>query len=122
MNRLLKGSVFTAMVVVALSGGARAADSDDDLKVLVAECGGPNVKADDIDSCLERARVLGEDNPSPQLQSLTAKLERIAERGDDDNDLSKAYMVTPAPEQSAGGGIPATAPSAAAAAPHGNMH
>ncbi len=106
------GGAFTA---VALSGSAYAADEDDGLKSLIADCGGTGVKSDDIDSCLERARVLGEDSPSPQLQSLTARLERIAERGDSDNDLSKTYDVSPVPEQTAGGGT--TIP-----APHGKMH
>ena len=116
MIRIVKGAIFAAFAAVALSGGAYAADDDDGLKTLVADCGGPDVKSADIDSCLERARVLGEDSPSPQLQSLTARLERLAERGDEDNDLSKAYTVTPVPEQTAGGGTPI------AAAPHGKMH
>jgi hypothetical protein len=119
MIRIVKWSILAAFAAGALSGGASAAEDDDGLKSLVAECGGPDVKLADVDSCLERARVLGEDSPSPQLQSLTARLERLAERGDDDNDLSKAYTVAPAPEQSAGAGA---APSAATPAPHGNMH
>ena len=113
MIRIVKGAIFAAFAV-ALSGGAALAD--DDIKALVAECGGPDVKSADIDSCLERARVLGEDSPSPQLQSLTARLERLAERGDEDNDLSKTYAVTPVPEQTAGGGTSSTP------APHGKMH
>lgn len=117
MIRIVKGAIFVGLAAVALSGGAYAADDDDGLRALVADCGGPDVKPDDIDTCLERARVLGEDNPSPQLQGLTARLERLAERGDSDNDLSKAYMVTPVPEQTAGGGaVPATA------APRGKLH
>jgi hypothetical protein len=120
MNRLLRASACAVFAAVALPGGAYAADGDDDLKTLVAECGGPNVKMDDIDSCLERARVLGETSPSPELQGLTGRLERIAERGEDDEDLSKAYTVGQQPEPSAGGGTvaaPATAPSA----PHGKL-
>jgi len=118
MIRIVKGAVFAAFAVVALSGGA--AWADDDIKALVADCGGQNVKADDIDSCLERARVMGEENPSPELQSLTARLERMAERGDDNNDLSKTYMAGNPPEPTAGGGGIAT--PAGVAAPHGNMH
>ena len=117
MIRIAKWSIFAAVAAVALSGGAYAADEDDGLKTLVAECGGADVKLDDVDSCLERARVLGEDSPSPQLQSLTARLERLAERGDADNDLSKTYDVSPAPEQTAGGGTVPSVP-----APHGKMH
>jgi hypothetical protein len=115
MIRIVKGAIFAAFAATALSGGPALAD--DDIKTLVAECGGPDVKSADIDSCLERARVLGEENPSPQLQTLTASLERLAERTDTDNDLSKTYDVTPAPEQTAGGG---TIPTAAA--PRGNLH
>jgi hypothetical protein len=118
MIRIVKRSIFAAFAAVALSGGAALAD--DDIKTLVAECGGPDVKSSDIDSCLERARVLGEDSPSPQLQGLTAQLERKAERGDDDNDLSKAYTVGSPAEPTAGGGSIAT--PASPAAPHGNMH
>jgi hypothetical protein len=114
MIRVVRRSIFAGLAAVALSGSA--AWADDDIKTLVADCGGTNVKADDIDSCLERARVLGEDNPSPQLQSLTARLERLAEDGDSDNDLSKIYDVTPVPEQTAGGG------AAPVAAPRGKLH
>jgi hypothetical protein len=117
MNRLAKWTALAALAVFALNGSAYAAD-DDDLKALIADCGGANVTPDDIDSCLERARVLGEDSPSPQLQSLTARLERLAERNDDNADLSKAYSVGPA----AGGGGSGTVASGSAAAPHGNMH
>ncbi|HTW36022.1 MAG TPA: hypothetical protein VMD53_15495 [Rhizomicrobium sp.] len=121
MIRIVKWSIFAAFAAAALSGGAYAGDDDDGLKTLIADCGGPDVKSDDIDSCLERAREIGETSPSPQLQSLTARLERMAERGDESNDLSKAYMVGPQPEQTAGGGT-VPAPATAAAAPHGNMH
>lgn len=120
MNRLLKASALAAFAAVALPGGVYAADGDDDVKTLVAECGGPNVKVDDIDSCLERARILGEASPSPELQGLTARLERIAERGEDDEDLSKAYNVGQQTEPSAGGGAVA-APAATPAAPHGKL-
>jgi len=115
--RIVKGAVLAAVAAIALSG-ATAWAADDDIKSLIADCGGADVKLDDVDSCLERARVLGEDSPSPELQSLTARLERMAERGDDDNDLSKAYMAGSPPETTAGG---SSAP-ARAAAPHGNMN
>ena len=120
MNRLAGWTAFAALAAFALTGSAYAAD-DDDLKALIADCGGANVKVDDIDSCLERARVLGEDSPSPQLQSLTARLERLAERNDDNADLSKTYSVGPTPSVAGGGGS-GTVPSGAIAAPHGNMH
>lgn len=119
MIRIVKRSIFAALAAVALSG-ATAWAADDDIKSLIADCGGTDVKLDDVDSCLERARVLGEDSPSPELQSLTARLERLAERGDDNNDLSKAYMAGSPPETTAGGGTSAT--PARAAAPHGNMN
>jgi hypothetical protein len=121
MNRVLKYSIIAAFGAAALSASAYGADGDDGLKQLVADCGGANVKPDDIDSCLERARELGETSPSPVLQGLTARLERMAERSDDNSDLSKTYMVGDQPEPTAGGGgvaVPATSP----AAPHGEMH
>jgi hypothetical protein len=120
MNRFLKFSVVAAFAAAVLPGSAAVAD-EDDLKTLVADCGGASVKQDDIDSCLERARELGETSPSPVLQSLTARLERMAEKGEDNSDLSKSYMVGNQPEPTAGGGgiaAPATSPSA----PHQEMH
>jgi len=120
MNRLARWTAFAALAAFALTDGAYAAD-DDDLKALIADCGGANVKVDDIDSCLERARVIGEDSPSPQLQSLTARLERLAERADDNADLSKTYSVGPA-HPPAGGGESGPAASSSVAAPHGNMN
>jgi len=117
MNRLARWTAFAAVAAFALTGSAYA--GDDDLKALIADCGGPNVKVDDVDSCLERARVLGEDNPSPQLQSLTARLERLAERNDDNADLSKAYSIGPARTGSENGAV---ASGGSVAAPHGKLH
>ncbi|HUO91390.1 MAG TPA: hypothetical protein VMU22_00630 [Rhizomicrobium sp.] len=120
MKRLARWSAFAAVAAFAMAGNAYAAD-DDELKTLIADCSGANVKLDDVDSCLERARVLGEESPSPELQGLTARLERMAEQGEDNSDLSKAYSVTPARTAEGGGGT-GTVASGSIAAPHGNMH
>ena len=58
----------------ALAPSAFAGDGDDAASIM-ADCGGSDLPASAVDSCLERARVLDETDPSPQLQSLEAKLE-----------------------------------------------
>jgi hypothetical protein len=70
-------------VALICAGAARASDDDDDLKELMADCGGAHIELSDVDGCLERARVLGETRPSPQLQSLMTRLERRTEDSDD---------------------------------------
>jgi len=77
--RTLAAALFVSAVV---AGGAARADSDDDLKDLINDCGG-KVDASDIDGCLERAREIAETSPSPYLQGLTARLERQAEASAD---------------------------------------
>lgn len=122
MGRTGRWVFIAALGAVALASSARA-DDDDTLKALVADCSGPDVKSSDVDSCLERARAMGESDPSPQLQGLTANLERIAERQQDESDAAKTAAASPATTAQSGGGIPAgSGVSADNAAPHGNMH
>jgi hypothetical protein len=45
---------------------------------VLADCGSADLADSQVDSCLERARVLDETDPSPQLQSLEAQLEQRA--------------------------------------------
>lgn len=122
MGWITRWAFLAAVGAAMTAGSACAAEDDTELKTLVAECGGANVNPDDIDSCLERARVMGEANPSPQLQTMTAKLERQAEQLDEDE---KAVMPADEPEPSAQGGTGtpvATGGSAAMATPHAEMH
>jgi hypothetical protein len=81
MARLTYWPFLAALSLVAAALPARAGiwGDDDDLKSVMADCNRPDLAADTIDSCLERARVLNETSPSPQLPSLTARLERRAE-------------------------------------------
>lgn len=54
-----------------------AANADDgDVAKLMSECGAADLPQASLDSCLERARVLEETDPSPQLQTLEANLEQ----------------------------------------------
>lgn len=53
-----------------------SAAEDSDASRLVAECSAPDLPQSSIDSCLERVRVREETDPSPELQSLEATLER----------------------------------------------
>jgi hypothetical protein len=64
--------------VLSLGASAQAAGPDSADAVL-ADCGGAALPRSAVDSCLERARILDETNPSPQLQSLEAQLSRQAE-------------------------------------------
>jgi hypothetical protein len=122
MGRMGKWAFLAALGASALVGSAYGAEDDDTLKTLIAECSGPNVSSPDIDGCLERARVMGETDPSPRLQTLTAKLERLAEQQDQDEAVP-ADAATPAPTAQGGGGVPAAAGlTADKAAPHAEMH
>jgi hypothetical protein len=66
--------------ICVLSPGAPAqAAGPDSADAVLADCGGAALPRSAVDSCLERARVLDETSPSPQLQSLEAQLSRQAE-------------------------------------------
>lgn len=99
--------VAIAFGVLTSSGDARAGDNKEALRDLLADCGGPSVSPSDIDGCLERAREIDETSPSPQLQSLLAKLERQAEDADSDDSSPRSAVdappanATPAPVKSA---------------------
>jgi hypothetical protein len=77
-----------------LSAGA----DDSDAAKLVSDCGAEDLPQSSIDSCLERVRVLEETEPSADLQSLEASLERRAS-GENSRRLSTsgAEAVTAAP-------------------------
>ena len=66
------------LLLAAMSTPAVAQDSSQDAAAtnhILADCGQPKLSGDALDSCLERVRVREETNPSPELQSLEAKLE-----------------------------------------------
>jgi len=66
--------------------------------LLMTDCDVPSLEDAKIDSCLERARVLQETNPSPDIDLLTSKLEqRSAQRFDPNSiapDQTKGPKVT----------------------------
>ncbi len=80
MLRFCLGSLIGALALSTglLSTAARAND-DDDFKSLMADCNRPDLEASDISGCMERARVLDETRPSPQLEHLLTHLERLTE-------------------------------------------
>jgi hypothetical protein len=49
-----------------------ACGQQDEKQAVMAQCGDPAPR--DIDACLERARVLNETDPSPDVQALVARL------------------------------------------------
>jgi hypothetical protein len=73
-------------VLLASAAPAAAAPGDDTPAEVMRDCGGDSLPRDEVSSCLERARVLDQSNPSAELQSLEARLEqRIGNSPDDEN-------------------------------------
>lgn len=74
----MRQSFMVAVLCAAvLPGAARSAAGDTEQAVL-ADCGQSGMAASAVDSCLERARILDETSPSPQIESLIARLETDA--------------------------------------------
>jgi hypothetical protein len=73
--RMAWQSLLAILVLWGATPRALAAAHDSDVAQLISECGAPDLAAMAVDSCLERVRVVDETNPSPQLQSLEARLE-----------------------------------------------
>lgn len=63
-------------VLLASAAPAAAAPGDDTPAEVMRDCGGDSLPRDEVSSCLERARVLDQSNPSAELQSLEARLEQ----------------------------------------------
>jgi hypothetical protein len=122
MGRIARWAFLTAFGAAAFAGTAYATEEEDALKDLVADCGGADVKSSDIDSCLERARSMGETSPSPKLQGITARLERMAEKEEEDEDAPAAANAPASSSQSGGGTPVGTGITADKAAPHTKMH
>lgn len=66
---------LTAVLLVS-AAPAVAAPGDDTPAEVMRDCGGDSLPRDEVSSCLERARVLDQSNPSAELQSLEARLEQ----------------------------------------------
>jgi hypothetical protein len=70
-------SVTCASLLLFLSAAAAPAvlAAEDQTSSVLADCGSGDLPYSQVDSCLERVRVLDETDPSPQLESLEAQLE-----------------------------------------------
>jgi hypothetical protein len=68
--------LFSASAVAALVLAVPAFAAGGDANALVNECSSPNLPREAVDSCLARAQAMDETDPSPQIQSLEAMLER----------------------------------------------
>ena len=66
-----------------------AAADDDDFKTLMADCGRADLASSDISECLERARVMDDTRPSPDLERLLTQLERRLEDASDAAEAGK---------------------------------
>lgn len=69
--------MLTALCAIAVPGAALSATGDTE-QAVVADCGQPGLAGSAVDTCLERARILDETNPSPQIETLIARLEAEA--------------------------------------------
>lgn len=98
MSRYGLGCFFAALGLAAIAVAPAAAGDDDDYKSLMADCDKPDVERSDIRDCMERARVMDETQPSPQLQRLLTQLERRSEDlGDGDSSKSPKPTASGAP-------------------------
>lgn len=75
MRRLgFAGSLSAFLLASAMP--VAAAPGDDTAAEVMRDCGGDSLPRDQVSSCLERARVVDQDNPSAAMESLEAKLEQ----------------------------------------------
>lgn len=84
MARLLQiGAAIAATTLLCGSAGAGSGPTKDSVAALIGQCGRPGLTRVALMGCLERARALADEDTSPELQSLTADLERQEEAFDD---------------------------------------
>ncbi|MGB8363494.1 MAG: hypothetical protein ACLQUZ_15145 [Rhizomicrobium sp.] len=106
------------MAAAALPAHAQFWADKDEVKSIMADCGGPDLPAGSIDECLERACLADETNPSRQLQTLEAQLERRLDTAGDGPAPSAAGAPRSLPAPAATTAPPAnTGTSAAEASP-----
>ena len=85
---------YLTLASVALFGLLPAAaqnhamDAPDPMAALMTDCDVPSLEDAKVDSCLERARVMEETNPSPGIEALQAKLEQRSVQRFDPNSLA----------------------------------
>ena len=93
---------YLAAIAALLSGPAAAQtfsqgyslDGKDALAKLTTDCGAVDLAEASVDSCLERARVLDETNPSPDVEVLEAKLEQRASQSFNPNGVDQGSQAS----------------------------
>jgi hypothetical protein len=65
------------LAALLLAGSAYAAQAPDSAASVLHDCSGQNLAPDQVDTCLERTRMLDESNPDPALRSLEVKLSQM---------------------------------------------
>lgn len=66
----------TILLLLCAGGVSTAGAAEESASAVLADCGSADLPAAQVDSCLERVRVLDETDPSAQLQTLEAQLEQ----------------------------------------------
>ncbi|GEM_PF-1960566 len=96
---MTRAAFYTTVSLIFLTtAGLPACAQQDEAKALIAECENPAPKA--LDSCIERARVQDETNPSPELQLLVAQLlQREATLGEEQNRATAPPLDLGPPDQ-----------------------
>jgi hypothetical protein len=94
-------------LVLSAGAGPAAFAADDTESAVLADCTAADLPASTVDSCLERARVLDETNPSPQLESLEAQLQEreSGHRGASGRPRSLQAQDNPAPSTTIEGAV-----------------
>lgn len=83
MKRLHYAGTFAA-VLLAFATPAAGAPGDDTAADVLRDCGRSNLPRDEVSTCLERARLVDLSNPTPEIQSLVARLEQRARNEPED--------------------------------------
>jgi len=68
---MTRAALYSPALLIILAASPAFAQQDD-MQALMAQCAEP--APDAIDACIERARVLDETNPTPDLQAFIAQL------------------------------------------------
>jgi hypothetical protein len=78
MNRIARPTWFSLLLLGAVIpvGAACSPSNPDTAQAVLADCDRPDLPDSAVDSCLERARVMDETSPSPEMHTLVATLSR----------------------------------------------
>jgi hypothetical protein len=89
----------------------------DETRIVLSDCDASGLTPSDVDICLERVRILDETSPSPQLESLEAKLEEKKAGKPNSAASEPPAPLQPLQEVTVGPTTAAAAPSASFAGP-----